>query len=150
MAPHFVRAQSAYKDTRIHSYFITHTHIHTPRCTCAHTQTHTYSPRCTCTHTQTHTHTHTKMHVRTHPITHTHTKMHMRTHPNTHTHTHTPRCTCTHTQTHTPLGYNFALWFSLCPWLSCIHCSFWLLHIIHRPCTEFYSQCCRAMVLYMV
>ena len=38
MLPHLIRAQSAYKDTRIHSFHHTHTH----RCTCARTQTHTH------------------------------------------------------------------------------------------------------------
>ena len=35
MAPHLVRAQSAYKDTRVHS--LHHTHMHTPRYTHTHT-----------------------------------------------------------------------------------------------------------------
>ena len=48
MAPHLVRAQSAYKDIRICSFH--HTHIHA--CMHIHKYTHTY------THTHTHTHTH--------------------------------------------------------------------------------------------
>ena len=48
MVPHLARAQSAYKDVKIHSFHHTHTH----------TQTHT--PRYTHTgHTHTHTHIHT-------------------------------------------------------------------------------------------
>ena len=49
MAPHLIRAQSAYKDIRIHSLHHTHTHTHT------HIHTHTDA----CAHTPRHTHTHT-------------------------------------------------------------------------------------------
>ena len=42
MAPHLVKAQSAYKDIGIHSFHHTHTHA----------RTHTHA------HTQIHTHTH--------------------------------------------------------------------------------------------
>ena len=52
MVPHLVRAQSAYKDIRIHS-FITHTH------------THTHTHRRTRAHTRTHIHTHAHTHTRT-------------------------------------------------------------------------------------
>ena len=55
MAPHLVRARSAYKDIRIRLIFlclsVTHTHTHT------HTLTHSLS--LTHTHTHTHSHTHT-------------------------------------------------------------------------------------------
>ena len=54
MAPHLVRAQSDYKNIRIHSFHYTHTHPHT----------HTH------THTQARTHAHARTHARTH--THTH------------------------------------------------------------------------------
>ena len=58
IALHLMRAQSAYKDIRIHSFHHTHTHIqlpHHPRCTCAHSQTHI--PKYTHTHHM-HTYTH--------------------------------------------------------------------------------------------
>ena len=50
MAPHLVRAQSTYKDMRIHSFHHTHTH--------AYSDTRTQS-QFTYTHTCTHSHTHT-------------------------------------------------------------------------------------------
>ena len=53
MAPHLVRARSAYKDVRIRSFH--YTHAHTPY-----------------TNTHTHTHTHTHARTRTHTI-HQHT-----------------------------------------------------------------------------
>ena len=53
MVPHLVRAQSAYKDIRIHSFHQTHTHTHTHMHMCTHTHTYTH------THIHTHTHTHT-------------------------------------------------------------------------------------------
>ena len=40
MAPHLVRAQSAYKDIRIHSFHLIHTHTQMH----AHTHTHTHTP----------------------------------------------------------------------------------------------------------
>ena len=47
MVPHLVRAQSTYKDIRIHSFHHTHTHTHM----CAHTQTHKHTHTHACTHT---------------------------------------------------------------------------------------------------
>ena len=43
MAPHLVRAQSAYKDRRIHSFHHTHTHTHTHTKMLTHTCTHTHT-----------------------------------------------------------------------------------------------------------
>ena len=74
MAPHRVRAQSAYKDIRIYMYanFITHTHTaHTT----PHPSTHTHTQSTQHTHTCTYStaqHTHARMHARTH--THAHTQ----------------------------------------------------------------------------
>ena len=62
MAPHLVRARSAYKDIRIRSFHHTHTH--------------------------TDTHTHTRTHARTHARTHTHKHTHARARARTHAHTH--------------------------------------------------------------
>ena len=64
MAPHLIRAQSAYKDIRVHSFH--HTHMHTHAHTCTHMHTHTHA----------HTHTHMYTHTCTHTHTHTHTHMH--------------------------------------------------------------------------
>ena len=41
MAPHLIRAQSAYKHIRIHSFHHTHKHTHTWTCVPAHPPTHT-------------------------------------------------------------------------------------------------------------
>ena len=40
MAPHLIRAQSAYKDIRIHSFHHSHTHTHTQTCAPTHPHTH--------------------------------------------------------------------------------------------------------------
>ena len=58
MAPHLIRAQSAFKDIRIHSFH--HTHTHTQKHARARARTHTHI-----THTH-HTHTHTHTHKQTH------------------------------------------------------------------------------------
>ena len=57
MAPNLVRAQSAYKDIRIHSFHYTHTHTHT------HTQTHACTPAPPPKKKHTHTHTHNNNHT---------------------------------------------------------------------------------------
>ena len=65
MAPHLVRAQSAYKDIRIRSFHHTHTHTHTLSLSLSlslsltHTHTHTHTHTLSLSHTHTHTHTHT-------------------------------------------------------------------------------------------
>ena len=64
MAPHFVRAQSTYKDIRICSVHYTHTCTHTH----AHTRMHAYA----CTHTHTLACTHARAHAHTQTYT-THT-----------------------------------------------------------------------------
>ena len=51
MVPHLIKAQSAYKNIRIHL-------LHTPRCMCAHTPRQTHTPRHHHPlHTYMHTHT---------------------------------------------------------------------------------------------
>ena len=95
MVPHLVRAQSTYKDIRIDSFHLKHTHTHTPRCVHAHTQTHAHPPTHTHTHPDACTHTPRHTHMRTHShTTHTHTYTH-------HTCTHTNACACaTHMHAH--------------------------------------------------
>ena len=72
MAPHLVRARSAYKDVRIRSFYYTHartnslTHIHTIH---QHTHTHTRARARLRTHTHQHTH-HTPTHTHTHKYMH--------------------------------------------------------------------------------
>ena len=60
MAPHCLRAGSAYKDIRVDSFYHTHVwmhaHAHIHACTHTHMHAHTY----TCLHAHTHTHTHCK------------------------------------------------------------------------------------------
>ena len=62
MAPNLIKAQSVYKNIRLHSFHHTHTHMHAHMHThaCTHTHTHTHTCMHTCTHTHTHTHTHYK------------------------------------------------------------------------------------------
>ena len=60
MAPHCLRAGSAYKDLRVHSFYRTHIWMHAHACM----HTHTCMHACTHTHTRTHTHTHTHTHCK--------------------------------------------------------------------------------------
>ena len=55
MVPHLIKAQSAYKNIRIHL-------LHTPRGMCAHTPRQTHTPR---HHHPLHTHTHIHAHTHT-------------------------------------------------------------------------------------
>ena len=72
MAPHFVRALSAYGDVRIRSFY----HARTRTNARTHTSTHTYIHTHARTHTHAHAYTHARARTHMHARTHVHARMH--------------------------------------------------------------------------
>ena len=72
MAPHCLRAVSAYKDIRVHSFYHTHVWMHAHACM----HTHTYMHARMHTHTHMHAHTYTCLHAHTYTCLHAHTHTH--------------------------------------------------------------------------